>query len=83
MIGKCTRVSVAEYAAQKGLIPYQIQGIPEGFSFVEEGVTIGKEFHQGNYVIFIPLSKWSIMKVPFSEWDNDSLKKYNKLVKSR
>ncbi len=53
---KWTRVSVAAYAAVKGLEPVQIDGVPEGFSFIEPDITIGDAIHKGRTVIFKPLT---------------------------
>lgn len=52
---KITRAYVSELAQQKGWEPVQLDGIPEGFSWKEADVTIGKEHHRGNYIAFAPL----------------------------
>ncbi len=47
-----TRANVSERA--KHLTPIQIDGIPEGFSFKVDDVTIGGKLHKGQYVAYIP-----------------------------
>lgn len=64
MTGLVTRASVEEYAKTKGLEPIQIDGIPEGFSFREPDVTIGKVEHKGRITKFKPLAMWG---------DNDAI----------
>lgn len=56
---KITRANVEEYAKSKGLEPIQIDGIPEGFSFVENPIQIGDVIHIGSFVVFKPLADWS------------------------
>lgn len=55
---KITRANVAEYAQKCGLEPVQIDGIPEGFSFKQPGITVGSSFHEGEYIAFVPLREW-------------------------
>lgn len=54
---KCTRFNVEVYANEKGLQPLQIDGIPEGFSFIEPDITIGGVTHSGMMIAFIPNSE--------------------------
>lgn len=56
--GKVTRASVEEYAREKGLEPVQIDGVPEGFSWIEPDITIGNKEHKGRIIKFKPLSNW-------------------------
>lgn len=75
---KQTRSSVEEYASSKGLRMVQIDGIPEGFSFIEEDIEIGGIHHQGKFIAFIPLSEG----ISIQESSEDSLlEKYNLMVK--
>lgn len=54
---KCTRFNVEVYANEKGLQLLQIDGIPEGFSFIEHDITIGATTHSGMMIAFIPNSE--------------------------
>lgn len=54
-MSKATRANVEEFAKAKGYEPVQIDGIPEGFSWVEPDITIGGQFIKGRTVIFEPL----------------------------
>ena len=56
---KITKESVAEYATEHGLTPVQVDGIPEGFSWIEPDLTIGKELIVGRHVGFLPLRDWN------------------------
>lgn len=56
VVGKATRANVEEYTTKMGFSPVQINGIPEGFSFVEPDIQIGNQVHKGRYIAFIPLS---------------------------
>lgn len=58
MIGKVTRASVAEYADKKGLRIILIDGVPEGFSWVEPNIRIGDKEHLGRIIKFKPLADW-------------------------
>lgn len=58
MIGKMTRANVEEYAHTRGLELIQVDGIPDGFAWIEPDITIGNKFIQGKVVIFKPLAKW-------------------------
>lgn len=71
---RVTRANVEKYAQEKGLHPVQINGIPEGFSFIEDPVTIGGLTYVGNYIGFIPLSDWVMVKSPIVK---DFIKMYN------
>lgn len=55
-----TYSNVITRASSKGLVPYQIDGIPEGFSYKEADVTIGGKEHLGQYVAFLPLKEEQI-----------------------
>ncbi len=55
---KITRANVEEYANKHGLEPIQIDEIPEGFSFKEPDVKIGKATHKGRIIKFKPLADW-------------------------
>ncbi len=57
---KNTRANVEERAIQQGLIPIQIDGIPEGFSFKESDISIGGTNIIGEYIAFIPLTEQQI-----------------------
>lgn len=61
---KVTRDSVERFAFDKGLAPFQIDGVPEGFSFLEPDVTIGDIEHKGRIIKFKPLADWA---------DNDAI----------
>lgn len=54
---KWTRANVEEYAKRHGLEPVQVDGIPEGFSWIEPDLEIGGELHKGRGVIFEPLKE--------------------------
>lgn len=60
MIGKVTKASVEEWVKERrDLIPMQIDGIPEGFSFwMDKSVQIGKVFHKGYLVSCTPGYNW-------------------------
>lgn len=51
---KWTRAYVEEYAKGRGLEPVQIDGIPEGFSFIGPDIQIGDVWHGGYFYAFIP-----------------------------
>lgn len=55
---KITRANVAEYAKDKGLEPIQIDGIPEGFSFIAPDLQIANVLHSGQFFAFIPNYEW-------------------------
>jgi len=56
---KVTRASVQEYVKDKGLELVQIDGIPEGFSFLKKNERkIGGFYDIGQYLVFIPLKSW-------------------------
>ena len=52
-----TRWSVEVYAKKRGYEPVQIDGIPEGFSWIEPDVEIGGVLHKGRLVTFEPLKE--------------------------
>lgn len=58
MTGKMTRANVEEYALIRGYEPLQIDGIPDGFAWIEPDITVGKQFVPGKVVIFKPLGRW-------------------------
>lgn len=70
---KATKVNVEQYAHKHGLIPVQVDSIPEGFSFQEPDITIGDRLHKGCYVAFVPNSEQKMVKV---EKPEDLLKEY-------
>jgi len=49
-----TRANVEVYAKEKGYQPIQIDGIPEGFSWKQDGLTIGGVEHGKTYWLFHP-----------------------------
>lgn len=55
---KITLANVAKYAKEKGLEPYQEDGTPEGFSWEEPDIIIGKNKHKGKKIKFKPLADW-------------------------
>lgn len=55
---KITRANVEQYAKEKGLEPIQIDGISEGFSFIEPDITISNQLHKGRIIKFKPLGEW-------------------------
>lgn len=57
---KATRVNVEEWAKTKGLEPVQIDGIPEGFSWIEPDITINGVEHKGRILKIKPLSEFEI-----------------------
>ncbi len=52
---KITKELVADIAHKRGYEPVQIDGIPEGFSWMEPDVVINDVHHKGRYVAFVPL----------------------------
>ncbi len=63
MIGKVTRANVEEYAEKKGLQPIQIDGIPDGFAWIEPNININGIEHKGRIIKFKPLANWQDEKV--------------------
>lgn len=55
---KITRANVEEYAKDKGLESIQIDGITEGFSWLEPDLQIGDKFIRGRIVTFKPMADW-------------------------
>lgn len=55
---KITHANVTHYASVIGLVPFQIDGIPEGFSYKEPDVSVGGEVKQGRIMIFHPMLEW-------------------------
>ena len=56
---RITRANVDQYAKEKGLEPIQIDGIPEGFSFIEPDIQINGVLHKGRIIKFKPLEEWA------------------------
>lgn len=54
-----TRANVEAYANKHGLSPVQIDGIPEGFSWIEPDIKIGSVTHKGRIIKFSPLKDWA------------------------
>lgn len=50
-----TRASIEKFT--RDLLPIQVDGIPEGFSFAKEGKTIGGVTYADSYVAFVPLQE--------------------------
>lgn len=67
-----TKASVAEMTKMLGHNPIQVDGIPEGFSFKQEDLTIGEVTYPGKYVVFLPLRAGSVD----AETETDLLIKY-------
>lgn len=70
---KATRANVEQYAQTHGLIPVQVDSIPEGFSFQEPDITIGDKLHKGGYVAFVLNLEQKMIRVENPE---DLLKEY-------
>ncbi len=80
---KTTRANVAQFVADKGYDPVQIDGIPEGFSFQKASITIAGVYHIGEYVAFIPMSEWENDSVVHGNTPEELLNNYkNSKVKS-
>lgn len=56
---RITRANVEKYAQEHGLEPIQIDGVPEGFSFKEPDIQIGKKIIKGRIIKFKPLGYWN------------------------
>lgn len=56
---KITGANVEKYAKEKGLEPIQIDGIPEGFAWIEPDLFIGFKVHKGRIIKFKPLGDWN------------------------
>lgn len=54
---KNTKANVIEYATKQGLLSVQLDGIPEGFSFIRESKNIGGKDTGEEYVVFVPHTK--------------------------
>lgn len=72
---KITRVNIGKYVESKGLKAIQIDGIPEGFSFIEPDIKIGDKVHTGKLVAFVPLTHEVIESFNM----NELLENYNKV----
>lgn len=82
MIGKVTRVNVEAYAKQKGLEPIQIDGIIEGFTFLEDAITIGGITYAGKYIAFVPNFPWEDGMVK-ADSVGELLQEYGNKLKTR
>lgn len=61
-----TKATVEQYAEQTDLVPYQIDGIPEGFSWYrDQGLTIDKLTHVGYLFGFTPHMPWKTLGAMF------------------
>lgn len=76
-----TLASIKNYVEQHGLIPVQIDSIPEGLSFVEPNIKIGKSQIMGEYVAFIPFSSWEDIPFVRSSTQKVLLELYNEQIK--
>ena len=57
---RITRATVEQYAKEKGLEPIQIDGIPEGFSWVKKNEReIQGLYDYGHYMFFKPNAEWT------------------------
>ncbi len=72
---RITHADVDRWAKARGLESVQIDGIPEGFSFIKPDITIGGVEHKGEYVAYIPLSDW---KSVYAQTKDQLLELYNK-----
>lgn len=60
MTGKITRASAEQYAKERNLEPIQIDGIPEGFSFIQKNLRqINNVYDYGNLIGLRPNHAWS------------------------
>jgi hypothetical protein len=75
---KNTRAYVAEVANSECLLPVQIDGIPDGFVFLREGITIGGVTSDEHYVIFIPNSEGTRVEANANTKADDLLNLYDK-----
>ncbi len=78
---KVTVASIRKYVEQHGLEPVQIDGIPEGLSFIEPDITIGQNTIHGEYIAFIPFSSWEDKPFVTSEKEKHLLELYNEQAK--
>lgn len=53
-----TAAYVREIAEREGLIPIQVDGIPEGFSYITPSLTIGDHTYGDQYVAFVPMTEY-------------------------
>ncbi len=57
---KVTRATVEEYATQRGMEPFQIDGVPDGFSWMRRADTsIGDRKIPGYLMVFIGNREWT------------------------
>lgn len=78
---KITIDSITEYATKHGLEPVQIDGIPEGLSFIEPDIKIGTNTIHGEYIAFIPFSSWEDMPYVTATKQKHLLELYNEQMK--
>lgn len=76
-----TVASITEYATKHGLEPVQIDGIPEGLSFIEPDITIGQNTIHGEYIAFIPFSSWEDKPFVTAEKEKHLLELYKEQTK--
>lgn len=75
---KITKANVSKWATERGLIPVQLDGIPEGFSFKENDLTVGNVTNYGQYIAYVPLSDWETIYANSTKSLQDQYKKYVK-----
>lgn len=71
---KNTAAMVRKDAEAKGLQPVQIDGIPEGFSYKEDDITIGDVKATGRYVAFVPFNNDEVRV--YAESPEELIKQY-------
>lgn len=76
-----TLSSIKNYVEQHGLIPIQIDSIPEGLSFIEPDIKIEKNKIKGEYITFIPFSLWEDVPFVKSSTKKVLLELYNEQIK--
>lgn len=55
---KITRANVEKYAREQGYHPIEIDGIPEGFAWQSDDITINNKTYKGKIIKFKPLEDW-------------------------
>lgn len=61
-MSKTTRAEVEERAKTNGMMPYDIDGIPKGFSwFLPKEVMINGLYHHGHIIAYTPNVEWDWM----------------------
>jgi len=76
---KNTRAAVAKYAEEEGWHPIQVDGIPEGFSFLKDGITISNTVIANIYIAFPPMSEGLVK----TDDINKLLSLYKQAIKKR